>query len=93
MKLLIILDKGILLDTTMPNLLMIAFHIFETFCQDPSPLYYIPKPYKETLSRVIKSLIGINKNLDETRSRDVLSAGCLGNNHLGLLGLLGHMIG
>ena len=27
---------------------MIAFHIFEAFCQDPLFLYYIPKPYKET---------------------------------------------
>ena len=26
---------------------MIAFHIFEAFCWDPLPLYYIPKPYKE----------------------------------------------
>ena len=51
MKLLIILDKGILLDITMPNphyFLTIAFHIFEAFYQDPLPLYYIPKPYKET---------------------------------------------
>ena len=50
-KLLIILDKGILLDITMPNshyFPTIAFHIFEAFCWDPLPLYYIPKPYKET---------------------------------------------
>ena len=39
---------------------------------------------------MIKSLIGINKNLDKTGSRNASSAGCLGNNHLGLLGLLGH---
>ena len=87
MKLLIILDKEILLDITMPNphyFPTIAFYIFEAFCQDPLPLYYIPKPYK-----VIESFIGINKNLDETGSRDASTAGCLENNHLGLLGLLG----
>ena len=51
MKLLIILDKGIFLDTTMSNphyFLMIAFHIFEAFYQDSLLLYYIPKLYKET---------------------------------------------
>ena len=42
---------------------------------------------------MIKSLIGINKNLDEIGSKDASTAGCLGNNHLGLLGLLGHMTG
>ena len=51
MKSLIILNKEILLDTTMPNphyFLMIAFHIFEAFCWDPLPLYYTPKTYKDT---------------------------------------------
>ena len=51
MKSFIIFDKGILLDTTMPNphyFPMIAFHIIEAFYQDPLPLYHIPKLYKET---------------------------------------------
>ena len=49
-----------------------------------------PNRKKRPLPRVIESLIGINKNLDETGIRNALLAGCLGNNHLGLLGLLEH---
>ena len=69
----------------------IAFHIFEAFCQDPLPLYYIPKPYKETPTKSDQKFYWNKQNLDKTGSRDTSPAGCLGSNHLGLLGLLGHI--
>ena len=45
---------------------------------------------KRSLPRAIKSLIEINKNLDEIGSRDTSPVGCLENNHLRLLQILRH---
>ena len=93
MKSLIILDKETLSDITMPNphyFLTIAFISLKLSVKTLYPCTTFLNCTKRLLPRVIESLIGINKNLDKTGSRDASLAGCLENNHLGLLGLLGH---
>ena len=93
MKSLIVLDKGILSDTTIPNshyFLTIAFHIFEAFVKILYLCTTCLNHTKRPLPKMIESFIGINKNLDEIESRDASPAGYLENNHLGSLGLLEH---
>ena len=92
MKLLIILDKGIFLDTTMPNshyFSMIAFHIFEAFCQDPLPLHYIPKPYKETPTKSNPKSYWNKQKLGQNRKQRCFTSWLSGKQSSGITGTSG----